>query len=71
MKHNNLDLKKIDVQLMTTTEMKELNGGIAIWVVVGYVISGIAVGAALSPFVIKAIRSIYNSIKDAITSKTY
>lgn len=71
MKHNNLDLKKIDVQLMTTTEMKELNGGVVIWVVVGYVISGIAVGAALSPFVIKAIRSIYNSIKDAITSKTY
>ena len=71
MKHKNLDLKEIDVQLMTTTEMKEKNGGIAIWVVVGYAISGIAVSTALSLFIIKGTRSIYSSIKDAITSETY
>jgi len=71
MKHNNLDLKKIDFQLMTTAEMKEKNGGIVIWGVVGYAISGIAVSASLSPFIIKGTRSIYSSIKDAITSDTY
>lgn len=71
LKHNNLHLKKIDVQLMTTTEMKEKNGGIVIWGVVGYAIYGIAVSTALSLFIIKGTRSIHSSIKDAITSDTY
>ena len=71
MKHKNLDLKNMDSQLMTTTEMKESNGGVIIWAVVGYVISGIAVGSALTPFIIKATRNVYNSIKDAITCATH